>query len=206
MEKEFKEWLINDCGLRTNDIIYLAKGDFRTAQEMFKAEKEMKKELNKIFSKNRKPSKKEIESAIYRAKNNIRKNINENVKNKLKGKLPQKTNAGLSVQDRRKAKEIAENFHNSWIAHKNEGLSNDEIWKKLNYKKKQWTQTEAADAVNSQFDFQMQSTQYEATWNAILDSRTCKKCRRKNGSKITNTLPPLHPYCRCTIKYKLPAS
>ena len=205
MQKEFKNWLINECKLNTNDIIQLAKGDFRTAQEIFKSEKIMNKELNKIFSKTRKPTKKQIESAIFRAKKEIRTNINENVKNKL-GKLPQKTNVKLSNEDRRNAKEIANNFHEKWIAYKKEGLSNDEIWEKLNYKKKQWSQTEAVQAVNSQFEHQMQFTKYEAFWNAILDSKTCKKCRSKHNSKITNAtkLPPLHTNCRCTIKYKLP--
>ncbi len=42
----------------------------------------------------------------------------------------------------------------------------------------------------------------EMVWDATLDSKTCKTCRKKHGTIIDiekDELPPEHPFCRCRL-------
>lgn len=205
LDFEFQKWLRDECKLNAYDIVMLAKSPakFKTSKELFKSEKIMNEELSKIFSQKRKPTTAQIKNAIVRAKSRIRKNIDIDAKEKL-GNDFKKPGKNTLLQDQKDALEIAENFDKKWKEYKAQGLSNDDIWGKLNYKKEQWKQTEANDAVNSQYRLHFENSKYDMYWVAILDSKLCKLCKKKNGKRVRKNgeVPPLHPKCRCFIEYR----
>lgn len=63
--------------------------------------------------------------------------------------------------------------------------------------------TEMAYAFNmSNLKYQMAAGYTKFEWQAVMDSRTCVPCAERNGTIIntsTQSIPPLHPRCRCIL-------
>lgn len=200
----FKEYLVR-LGFNSLEInlIYLkSKKTINTAKTLAEVEINIINALSDLFLSGKRIPNRTLESRLNKVFEQNQKVIKSNLEEIYGDKLRRTTDPALKIKNKKVAKDIANSYTKSFNDYIAQGLSVEEASAKLIYKVDLYASTEASRLTAEESDFQLKLKAKSSKWKAVLDKKTCKKCRLLNNRKNPREVPPLHCRCRCYIIYE----
>lgn len=192
------------------NVTKLTKSEDEIARMISSGEFIIEDNLAPLYESGKLISEKTLASNILKSLDVIRKKVTSEFESKY-GKA--KKNPQGSLRDQKIAKEIAQSYRIQIDDKIKNGLTKKQAIEAMLTSWKSISATESSRVVNEQRDFLLSSYPGEKSWNAVLDHKTCLDCKKLDGKTISTSgdfklngkiiKPPLHPYCRCFIEYKI---